>query len=53
MTTQVEPEPVGNDSEVIAAGRQPALALEQILTTNLELYINFVGQPTIGLPTSL
>lgn len=53
MTTQVDTEPVGNDSEVIAAGRQPALALEQILTTNLELYINFVGQPTIGLPNSL
>lgn len=52
MTTHRESEPDGTVSDANNSARQPAIALEQILATNPELYINLVGQPTIGLPPS-
>ncbi len=52
MTTAQEFGAVSNDLEVVAVARHPALALDLILATQPELFINVVGQPTIGLPFS-
>lgn len=49
MNAPIEADQHERDSEVIAAMRQPALALERILATQLELFINVVGQPTVRL----
>ena len=49
MTAPIEVDQHESDSEVIAAVRQPALALKQILATQPELFINIVGQPTVRL----
>jgi hypothetical protein len=50
MTTSQETESSGSDAAVNAAVRQPALALERILASRPDLYINVVGQPTIRIP---
>ena len=52
MTTTSENTSTGNDTETTTASRQSASALERILATEPDLYINVVGQPTIKLPTS-
>lgn len=50
MTAPLKPDPPGSDKDVITIVRQTALALERILATRPELFINIVGQPTIRLP---
>ena len=52
MTATSENAPTANDTEVNAGGRLPANALERILAMKPKLFINLVGQPTIGLPTA-
>jgi hypothetical protein len=52
MTSATAPDSTDNETDVIAVVRQPALALALILATKPELFINVVGQPTIGLPSS-
>ena len=52
MTATSENAPTANDTEVNAGGRLPANALERILAMKPKLFINLVGQPTIGLPTT-
>lgn len=52
MTAATPPDSTDNDGDVIAVVRQPAFALERILAMKPELFINVVGQPTIGLPSS-
>lgn len=52
MTAVTAPAPADDEKVAIAPVKQSAIALERILATKPEVFISFVGQPTILLPVS-